>query len=133
MNTEFIYQVYVNDNNPQTAGIYIRKVVQEKIDPMTDLPYLYQIDATIPFGQGFQSDWIDRQRLCVLQSWGPNNSSRQWLTTDKKAAVEEFTRLVDKAQKILAERIEQDQNTYHAFADKKVEVMQEFLKEEETK
>ena len=129
--TEFIYQVYVNDNNPQTAGIYIRKVVQEKIDSMTDLPYLYQIDATIPFGQGFSSDWIDRQRLCCLQSWGPNNSSHQWLTTDEKAAVEEFTRLVDNAQKILSERIEQDQNTYHAFADKKVEITRKFKEVDE--
>ena len=77
--TEFIYQVYVNDNNPQTAGVYIRKVVQEKIDPITDLPYLYQIDAMIPFSQGFSSDWIERRNLCFLQSWGPNNSSHQWL------------------------------------------------------
>lgn len=129
--TEFIYQVYVNDNNPQTAGIYIRKVVQEKIDPMTDLPYLYQIDATIPFGQGFSSDWIDRQRLCVLQSWGPNNSSHQWLTTDEGAALNEFTRLVDNAQKILSERIEQDQNTYHAFADKRVETIRKFREVDE--
>lgn len=129
--TEFIYQVYVNDNNPQTAGVYIRKVVQEKIDPMTDIPYLYQIDATIPFGQGFSSDWVDRQRLCVLQSWGPNNSSHQFLTTDEKTAVEEFTRLVDKAQKILVERIEADQNTYHAFTDRKVEIKGKFKEVDE--
>lgn len=123
---EFIYQVYVNDNNPQTAGIYIRKVVQEKIDPITDLPYLYQIDATIPFGQGFSSDWIERKNLCLLQSWGPNNSSHQWLTTDKGAALNEFTRLVDKAQKILTERIEQDQNAYYAFVDKMAEMLKKF-------
>ena len=131
MTTEFIYQVFVNDNNPQTAGIYLRKVIQEKIDPTTDTPFLYQIDATIPFGWGFQSDWIDRQRLCVLQSWGPNNSSHQFLTTDEKAAVEEFMRLIDKAQKILSERIEQDQNTYHAFADKKVEMIKKFKEVDE--
>ena len=131
MTTEFIYQVFVNDNNPQTAGIYLRKVVQEKIDPTTDTPFLYQIDATIPFGQGFQSDWIDRQKLCVLQSWGPNNSSHQFLTTDEKTAVEEFMRLVDKAQKILSERIEADQNTYHAFADRKVEMIRKFKEVDE--
>lgn len=129
--TEFIYQVYVNDNNPQTAGIYIRKVVQEKIDPMTDIPYLYQIDATIPFGRGFSSNWIDRQSLAVLQSWGPNNSSHQWLTTDKGAALNEFTRLVDNAQKILSERIEADQNAYHTFADKKVEIIRKFREVDE--
>lgn len=126
MTTEFIYQVFVNDNNPQTAGIYPRKIIQEKIDPMTDTPFLYQIDTAIPFGWGFQSDWIDRTRLCCLQLWGPNNSSHQFLTTDKKTAVEEFTRLVDKAQKILSERIEQDQNTYHAFADRKVKMVKRF-------
>ena len=126
MNAKFIYQVYVNDNNPQTAGIYPRKIIQEKIDPMTDTPYIYQVDTAIPFGQGFSSDWIDRQRLCVFQLWGPNNSSHQFLTMDKKVAVEEFTRLVDKAQKILSERIEQDQNTYHAFADRKVKMVKRF-------
>lgn len=131
MTTEFIYQVFVNDNNPKTAGIYIRKVIQEKIDPMTDIPYLYQIDATIPFGQGFSSDWIDRKRLGVLQSWGPNNSSHQWLTTDEGAALNGFTRLVDKAQKILSERIEADQNAYHAFADKKVEMIKKFKEVDE--
>lgn len=126
MTTEFIYQVFVNDNNPQTAGIYPRKIIQERVDPTTDTPFLYQIDATIPLGLGFSSDWISRPRLCVLQSWGPNNSSHQFLTTDEKAAVEEFTRLVDKAQKILSERIEADQNAYHAFADKKVEMIKKF-------
>lgn len=131
MTTEFIYQVFVNDNNPQTAGIYLRKVVQEKIDPMTGTPFLYQIDATIPFGWGFQSDWIDRQKLCVLQSWGPNNSTHQWLTTDKGAALNEFTRLVDKAQKILSERIEADQNAYHAFTDRKDEMIRKFKEVDE--
>lgn len=126
MNAKFIYQVYVNDNNPQTAGIYPRKIIQEKIDPMTDTPYIYQVDTAIPFGQGFSSDWIDRQRLCVFQLWGQNNSSHQFLTMDKKVAVEEFTRLVDKAQKILSERIEQDQNTYHAFADRKGKMIRRF-------
>lgn len=126
MTTEFIYQVFVNDNNPQTAGIYLRKVIQEKIDPMTDTPFLYQIDATIPFGQGFSSDWVSSQKLAIVQSWGPNNSSHQFLTTDEKAAVEEFTRLVENAQKILSERIEADQNAYHVFADRKVEMIKKF-------
>ena len=129
--TEFIYQVYVNDNNPETADIYVRKVVHEKIDPATNIPFLYQIDATIPFGRGFSSNWIERKNLYLLQSWGPNNSSHQWLTTDEKAAVEEFTRLVNNAQKILSERIEQDQNTYHAFADKKVEITRKFKEVDE--
>lgn len=129
--TKFIYQVYVNDNNPETADIYVRKVVHEKIDPATNIPFLYQIDATIPFGRGFSSNWIERKNLCLLQSWGPNNSSHQWLTTDEKAAVEEFTRLVNNAQKILSERIEQDQNTYHAFADKKVEITRKFKEVDE--
>lgn len=129
--TEFIYQVFVNDNNPQTAGIYLRKVVQEKIDPKTDTPFLYQIDATIPFGQGFQSDWIARQKLDILQSWGPNNSSHQFLTTDEDAAINELIRLVKNAQKILAERIEQDQNTYHAFTDRKVEMIMKFKEVDE--
>ena len=131
MTTEFIYQVFVNDNNPQTAGIYLRKVIQEKIDPMTDTPFLYQIDATIPFGWGFQSDWVDRQKLGILQSWGPNNSSHQFLATDEDAAINELIRLVENAQKILTERIEQDQNTYHAFADRKVEVIRKFKEVDE--
>ena len=131
MTTEFIYQVFVNDNNPQTAGIYLRKVIQEKIDPMTDTPFLYQIDATIPFGWGFQSDWIDRQKLGILQSWGPNNSSHQFLTTDEDAAINELIRLVKNAQKILAERIESDQNVYHAFEDKKVEIQRKFKEVDE--
>lgn len=131
MNAEFIYQVFVNDNNPQTAGIYPRKIIQEKIDPMTDTPFLYQIDATIPLGLGFSSDWISRPRLCVLRSWGPNNSSHQFLTTDEKAAVEEFTRLVENAQKILSERIEADQNAYHVFADRKVEMIRKFKEVDE--
>lgn len=131
MTTEFIYQVFVNDNNPQTAGIYLRKVVQEKIDPTTGTPFLYQIDATIPFGQGFSSDWIDRQKLCVLQSWGPNNSTHQFLTTDEDAAINELIRLVKNAQKILTERIEQDQNTYHAFADKRAEIQRKFKEVDE--
>ena len=131
MTTEFIYQVFVNDNNPQTAGIYLRKVIQEKIDPTTDTPFLYQIDATIPFGWGFSSDWVDRQKLDFLQSWGPNNSTHQFLTTDEDAAINELIRLVKNAQKILAERIEADQNTYHAFEDKKVEIQRKFKEVDE--
>lgn len=110
-----IYQVYVNDNNPQTAGIYPRKIIQEKVDPMTDTPYIYQIDAIIPFGLGFSSDWIDRTRLCCLQSWGPNNSSHQWLTTDRKAAQREFKRLVNNARNIWVEKLEEALKTYEGW------------------